>query len=129
MAVKREEPGTSPSKEDLRRKKLGRDGEKRARKFLKKRGYKIVEKNYKNPFGEVDIIAKKGDVLAFIEVKTRLSDIFGLPSEAVTRARKQKYILAAKYYFSGREINCTVRFDIIEVFKDNINHIESAFAA
>ena len=107
--------------------KLGKKGEKLACKYLRKQGYKILERGYKNPFGEVDIIARKGEVLAFVEVKTRLSDSFGTPSEAVTPARQRKYIQAAKYYFAGREINCTVRFDIIEVFNGRINHIENAF--
>ncbi len=107
--------------------KLGKKGERRARRYLKRKGWKIVERNFKNPFGEVDIIARKGDVLAFTEVKTRLTDTFGAPSEAVTPARQRRYIQAAKFYFAGREIDCTVRFDIIEVFKDKINHIENAF--
>lgn len=109
--------------------KLGKNGEKRARKYLKRSGWKIVEKNFKSPFGEVDIIAKKGDILAFIEVKTRLTDTFGAPSEAVTPARQRRYIQAAKFYFAGREIDCTVRFDIIEIFQDKLNHLENAFTA
>ena len=121
MAVK------SGSERDAENKKLGKLGEKKAREYLIKNGWKIVEKNYVNPFGEVDIIARKGEVLAFVEVKTRLSDMFGSPSEAVTPARQRKYIQAAKYYFAGREIDCTVRFDIIEVFEGQINHIENAF--
>ena len=106
---------------------LGKKGERIAQRYLRLRGYIILEKNYKNPFGEVDIIAKKRDVIAFIEVKTRLSDSFGAPSEAVGYDRRQRYINACKYYFTGREINCTVRFDIIEVFKGTINHIENAY--
>lgn len=113
--------------QDAKNKKLGKLGEKKARSYLRKNGWKTVEKNYVNPFGEVDIIARKGDVLAFIEVKTRLSDEFGAPSEAVTASRRRKYILAAKYYFAGREPDCTVRFDIIEVFRGRINRIENAF--
>jgi putative endonuclease len=112
---------------DAEKKKLGKEGEKQARKFLKKNGYKIVKKNYVTPFGEVDIIVKKGDVVAFVEVKTRLSDIFGMPAEAVNRAKQHKYILAAKYFFSRYIIAATVRFDIVEVFKGQINHIENAF--
>lgn len=107
--------------------KLGAKGEKLACKYLKKHGYKILERGYKNPFGEVDIIAQREDTLAFIEVKTRLTDAFGAPSEAVNEKRKFKYLQAVKYYFSGRQIDCTVRFDIIEIFNGEINHIENAF--
>ncbi len=108
---------------------LGRQGEIKAQKYLKRQGWTIVETNWKNPFGEVDIIARKGDVLAFIEVKTRLSNEFGAPSEAVTNTRKLKYIRGANYYFCNKNVDCTVRFDIIEIFKGNINHIENAFWA
>ncbi len=114
-------------KDTLHNKRLGAAGENKARKFLKRAGYKIIEKNYKCPFGEVDIIAQKGDVLAFVEVKTRLSYIYGSPSQAVTRERKRRYVNAARYYFTGRQIDCVVRFDIIEVFRGQINHIENAF--
>lgn len=107
--------------------KLGKKGERKARWYLRFHGWKILERNYKNPFGEVDIIAKKGEVVAFIEVKTRLSDIFGTPKEAVNEQRRRRYVAAAKYYFSGKTIDCTVRFDIIEVFRGQLNHIENAF--
>ena len=100
-----------------------------AAKFLRRSGYKILERNYRSPFGEVDIIAGKGDVVAFVEVKTRSSDRFGSPSEAVDRRRMERYVNAARFYFSGREIGCTVRFDVIEVFGKEINHIVSAFEA
>ncbi len=112
---------------DKQNKKLGRKGEKLACKYLKKQGYKILERSFVNPFGEVDIIARTGDTVAFIEVKTRLSDLFGAPSEAVDEKKKFKYIQAAKYYFTGRQIDVTVRFDIVEVFCGQINHIENAF--
>lgn len=112
---------------DGENKKLGRKGESLAVKYLKRNGYKILKRNYVNPFGEVDIIAQKGNTVAFIEVKTRLSDVFGAPSEAVNYKRKQRYIAAAKYFFYERDIDCTVRFDIIEVYRGKINHIENAF--
>ena len=114
-------------KDNLHNRKIGKEGEKTARSYLVKMGWKILKKNYRTPFGEIDIIAKKDDIIAFIEVKTRLSDTFGLPSEAVTKQRKLKYIQGANYYFSGKVIDCIVRFDIIEVFKNQINHIENAF--
>lgn len=115
--------------DSMHNKRIGAKGEALACKYLKKHGYKIVEKNYKNPFGEVDIIVFKDGVTAFVEVKTRLSDKFGAPSESVGKARQFKYIQGANFYFNGREIDCTVRFDIIEVFRDGINHIENAFQA
>lgn len=107
--------------------KLGKRGELQAQKYLKKSGWTILETNWRNPFGEVDIIARKGEVIAFIEVKTRLTDEFGAPSEAVQKTRKLKYIRGANYYFCNKNIACTVRFDIIEIYKGEINHIENAF--
>lgn len=112
----------------LNRKKLGNGGEGLAVKYLKKRGWKILRRNFVNPFGEVDIIASKGEVTAFIEVKTRTSDAFGAPAEAVDERRRRRYIAGAKYFFVGREPDCVVRFDIIEVYKGEINHIENAFS-
>lgn len=111
--------------------RLGFWGEMRARRYLKSNGYKIVRRNYKSPFGEVDIIAEKEDVTAFIEVKTRTSDSFGAPNEAVDSRRRDRYKNAARYYFARRQIDCTVRFDVIEVKKEGgksaVNHIENAF--
>lgn len=106
-------------------KRLGEKGEKLAVKHLKKLGYKILERNYKNAFGEVDIIAKRGDVLSFCEVKTRLSDSFGAPSEAVDRKKRMRYIKAAQKFAQGGEY--VIRFDIIEVYRGEINFIENAF--
>lgn len=114
-------------KKDLYNKKFGKKGERQAVKFLKRKGYKILEKNFKNPFGEVDVIAKKDGAVAFIEVKTRTGDLYGTPSEAVGNSRKRRYVKAAEYYFKGRDIDCTVRFDVIEIYNGNVNHIENAF--
>lgn len=119
---------TERAERDKENKRLGQEGEKQAVKYLKKHGYKILERNYKTHFGEVDVIARKGGVVAFIEVKTRLSDIFGTPSQAVNSARQRKYVQAAKFYFAGEILDCTVRFDIIEIFRGQLNHIENAFS-
>ena len=75
----------------------------------------------------MDIIAERGDVVAFTEVKTRSSDRFGTPSEAVDADRMRRYVRCAQFYFSERERDVTVRFDVIEVTKEGINHIENAF--
>lgn len=109
------------------KRRLGFSGERKASAYLKRSGYKIVERNFRCPFGEVDIIAAKDDVLAFVEVKTRSDDTFGQPNEAVRGDRQRRYKNCARFYFSGREMDCTVRFDIIEVTKEGINHIENAY--
>lgn len=109
--------------------KVGFFGERRAAKYLKKSGYVILERNFKCPFGEVDIIAGKNDTICFVEVKTRSSDYFGAPNQAVDLQRQKRYINSARYYFAGREINCVVRFDIIEITKEGVNHIENAFTS
>ena len=109
------------------KRRLGFFGEGRAAKYLKNQGYNIIARNYRCPFGEVDIIAERGDVVAFTEVKTRSSERFGTPSEAVDADRMRRYVRCAQFYFSGRERDVTVRFDVIEVTKEGINHIENAF--
>lgn len=111
------------------KRRLGFFGEGRAVRYLKKNGYKIVARNYRTPFGEVDIVASKGDCLAFVEVKARSGDLFGRPNEAVRRDRQRRYIDSARYFFTGREVDCVVRFDIIEVMGKKINHIENAFTS
>lgn len=109
------------------KKRLGNFGEKQAAKYLKRCGYKILKKNFKCPFGEVDIIAAKNGTVAFIEVKTRSSDLFGTPSEAVNAERRKRYVNCARFYFVGVNYDCNIRFDIIEVYGDKIEHIENAF--
>lgn len=111
------------------KRRLGFSGERAAVKYLKRQGYKIEARNFRCPFGEVDIIAKKGGYLAFIEVKTRTGDSFGRPNEAVRTDRQRRYVNCARFYFTGKSIDCVVRFDIIEVMPGSINHIENAFTA
>ncbi len=108
-------------------KSVGIKGENLAVKYLKKNGYKILERNWRTKFGEVDIIALKEDVIVFVEVKTSLTDIFGTPSDRVNYYKQRRYKLCANYYFAEREVNYTVRFDIIEVYRKSVNHIIDAF--
>lgn len=110
--------------------RLGFWGERRAARFLKRSGYKILCRNFRCKQGEIDIIAKKGDVIAFTEVKTRTSDCFGEPNEAVDFSRRRRYINAAGQYLyiNGiRPDEFVLRFDIVEIKKGEINHIENAF--
>ncbi|MBQ5927438.1 MAG: YraN family protein [Clostridia bacterium] len=118
----------SYSSQDLHKKLLGKKGEKLAVSYLKKQGLKILKTNYRTPFGEADILAQDKDDTVFVEVKTRTSDSYGRPSEAVTSQKRRRYIQMAKFYFleQGEEEN--IRFDVVEVWADGtIEHISNAF--
>ncbi len=95
---------------------FGNKGEKAAASFLKKRGYRILKKNFRASIGEIDLIAEHKDVLVFIEVKSRTNQSFGHPSLAVTPAKQKKIAQTAqvflmKYPVKGRQI----RFDVVSV--------------
>ena len=106
------------SPQDLHKKVLGKKGEKLAEKFLKKQGLKILERNYKTPFGEADLIAKDGDEISFVEVKTRRSDSYGSPAEAVGWSKQNRYRMIAKFYTAQKKEEPNARFDVVEVYDD-----------
>lgn len=114
---------------------LGRWGEDRAAEFLKKKGYRIVGRNYSCRMGEVDIIAQKGRFIVFVEVKLRKSDGFARAMEYVTEAKQRRVVTAAELWLQANPTNAQPRFDVIEVYapegirteKPEINHIEDAF--
>ncbi len=82
----------------MKRRDTGILGEKLAKGFLKKRGYRILETNYRCPQGEIDIVAKHKDFLVFIEVRTKTSLEFGSPEESITPAKKERMKAAAFHY-------------------------------
>lgn len=106
----------------------GKKGEIKAVLFLKKHGYKILETNFKNKIGEIDIIAEKDGVIVFIEVKNRSTYRFGRPIEAVDFRKQNKIKKVAEIYLmiKNKYYN-DVRFDVVEVSNDNLEHIENAF--
>lgn len=107
---------------------MGRAGEKRACEFLKEKGFKILETNFKTFVGEIDIIAQDKETLVFIEVKTRMSDAFGSPSEAVDRKKQEKYVkVASEYLVVNQKSESPCRFDVIEIQDGEINHVIDAF--
>lgn len=110
---------------------LGKEGEELALKFLKKNGYRILEKNYRTVFGEIDIIARDKDIIVFIEVKTRADDSFGNPFEAVTYKKREKIRKVALCYLKKIRKEPPSRFDVlsinIEDGKKQIEHIKDAF--
>ncbi len=113
----------------VQNKNKGDAGEILAAKFLHKKGFQIVERNYKNKLGEIDIIAIDKGVLIFIEVKSRTTLQFGRPYEAVDFRKQQKIRRIAELYLvTKHKYYSDCRFDIIEVLDDKIlNHIENAF--
>lgn len=102
------------------KRKTGNIGEAVAAKYLKKQGYKILEKNYATDDAEIDIIAKKDELIAFIEVKTRTigreSPKEQRPASSVTPKKQRKIIRVASYYLNHNYRTSRSRFDIIEVF-------------
>lgn len=101
---------------------LGKLGEDNAVKYLKKNGYKIIQRNYRCKFGEIDIIAQKKHVLVFIEVKTRQTINFGHPIEAITTTKQKHIYKTATHFLLNNKITYKdVRFDAIEVYIKNIN--------
>lgn len=95
---------------------VGKLGEELACSFLKKKGYKIIARNYKTKIGEVDIVAYDKDIICFIEVKTRYSDKYGLPQEAVFKS-KQKQIskIALIFLKENNLLDRRARFDIVSI--------------
>lgn len=87
----------------MKRKELGAIGEKLARDFLKKKGYKIRDTNYRCRKGEIDIVAQKKDCLVFVEVRTKASASFGSPEESITLTKREKLISSALTYMSERQ--------------------------
>lgn len=112
------------------RKKLGNRGEKIAANFLRKRGYRIIEKNYHSRLGEIDIVARENDSVVFVEVKTRRSTDFGLPEEALSYDKRRRLTKVAMGYLAHRrieDINC--RFDVVSILMDDkkvrkVKHVE-----
>ena len=108
--------------------KEGAIGESKAVDFLKKNGYKILERNFKCATGEVDIIAKKKGVICFIEVKARSYSGFGSPLEAITPSKIRKIKSATQYYLHINNVEDEdIRFDVVNILGDEIELIENAF--
>ena len=119
------------SPKDFYKKILGRVGEKKAAKYLKRKGYKILKTNFSIGIGEIDIIAQDKKTLVFIEVKTRSTDAFGRPSDAVDKLTRAKYVKVAQAYLIKNygKTDVLSRFDVIEIENGQINHVENAFFA
>ncbi|MBU1055906.1 MAG: YraN family protein [Proteobacteria bacterium] len=101
-----------PSKDQL----FGKEGESLAVLYLKKKGYKILEQNYRTKFGEIDIIAKEKNTLVFVEVKSRKTGGFGSPKYAVTPKKMKKISMVALYFLKiTNQSGVKARFDVVAI--------------
>ena len=98
---------------------LGEKGEGLAEKFLRKKGYKILQRNFKTRIGEIDIIASDGDYLVFVEVKSRKSLEYGQPFEAVNRHKRRKIANVAMMYLKRLKEVPPCRFDVVSVYYEH----------
>ncbi len=107
----------------------GIDGEQKAAEWLKMHhAMKLLENRYRNKAGEIDLIMLDGDMIVFVEVKTRLTGIPGSGLMAVDRRKQQRIARAAVLYLISKEwLNRQVRFDVVEVSRDDVLHIPDAF--
>ena len=99
--------------------KFGREGESAALRFLKKKGYRILEKNFRSKVGEIDIIAEQDGVIVFVEVKARADHEFGHPLNALTPAKQKKIIQTAQSFLARKRISDKpMRFDVVALTSD-----------
>ena len=120
----------SPSRRDL-----GAFGERLAAAHLEAKGYRIRERNFRCPEGEVDIVAEDGDCLVFVEVRTRRGDTLGTPAESITEAKERRLVAVAQRYLQEREgLPADQRIDVVAVELAPqgrllaVQHIEGAIA-
>lgn len=124
----------APSGPSRSSRSLGELGEDAAACYLQRRGFEIIDRNWRCRFGEADIVAYDDDELVFCEVKTRSGIEYGLPEDAVTPAKRSRYEkIAASYLSEHRLADCTVRFDVIAILVTDgrhgfLRHHQNAFA-
>ena len=109
----------------------GIKGEKLAVEHLKEKGYDILQTNWRHGKAEADIIAEKDEMIILAEVKTRATDYFGTPDEAVHKQKQRMMVKAAEAYLEINNIDKEVRYDVISIVMNDkqttIDHIEDAF--
>jgi putative endonuclease len=115
------------------RQSLGKHGEDVAARFLTQLGYSIIERNFRIRYGEIDIIARDGETLVFVEVKTRCGRQYGLPEEAVTARKLREIVKTSEFYcLKHPEHQGLQRIDVIAIEEgpsgqiDRIEHIKNA---
>ncbi|MCI2425267.1 YraN family protein [Candidatus Acetothermia bacterium] len=101
--------------------------EKEAVTFLRSHGYAIIARNWWCRFGEIDIIARDGDQLVFVEVRARSTETHGSPEETITPLKRKHIIAAAKIYLAGKDCDLAVRFDVVAISGNDFRLYKNAF--
>ncbi|QQS38489.1 YraN family protein [Candidatus Woesebacteria bacterium] len=105
---------------------LGKKGEDFACKFLVRQGYKILKRNYRSKYAEIDLVAQVDDILVFVEVKTRRSARYGLPEEAVNTKKIEKIKMAAYYYIQMEKPKTNkYRIDVVSIVVDKNENVSA----
>ncbi len=106
----------------------GETAENLAVSYLETLGYKIIDRNFRTKFGEIDIVAKDGNTLVILEVRSKSYGRFGNPEETINKLKIQKIIKTTQFYLLKKNPEYTeIRFDIISILHNNISHIKNAF--
>lgn len=110
------------------RQRLGKAGEDRAAAWYRQAGYEVLARNWRCPEGELDLVLRTPGTVVFCEVKTRSSDRFGLPAEAVTPTKQRRLrVLATCFLRDHPQRGATPRFDVASVMGDDVEVLEGAF--
>ncbi|HIY07917.1 MAG TPA: YraN family protein [Firmicutes bacterium] len=117
----------------MTRGETGAAGEEFAARYLEKQGYSLLARNYRSPYGEVDIIARQGEYLVFVEVRTRGKRSLLTPAETVDPSKQKRIIATAYHYLESHPLSLQPRFDLVAVDSSRlpwrISHLEGAFDA
>ncbi len=111
----------------MENKSIGEEGEKQAMSFLIKKGYEVLEQNYRFANGEIDLICMKNKTLVFVEVKKRVNAKFGYPEDFVSKGQQKLIIKTAENYLYAINWQKNIRFDIVAITGAELMHLEDAF--
>jgi len=114
---------------EISKREAGSAAEKKAENFLGELGYAIIDRNFRSRQGEIDLIARDGETVVFIEVRSRTSSSWGLPEETVGPAKRRRIIQTARFYAYRKRIDAPMRFDVVAIEDGRIRHIPDAFQA
>jgi putative endonuclease len=127
--IKEGQKGTA--RDMINKRQLGSAYESLAAEYLRQQGYEILEQNYRNRQGEIDIVAKEGETLCFVEVKFRSGGEYGKAAEAVNRKKQHTIVRVAQYYLMrhGYDEWTPCRFDVVAIDNEEISLIRNAYEA